>query len=61
MDSFVSALCGCLLGPAARDGEAASWSRPHRLASGAGLDAGRLISLSGSVAPGLAIEPGMGE
>ena len=46
-----------LLGPAARDGEAASWSQAASLASGAGLDAGRLISLSGSVAPGLAIEP----
>ena len=46
-----------LIGAAARAGEAASWSRAASLAAGAGLDAGRLVSLSGSVAPGLAIDP----
>ena len=46
-----------LIGPAARDGEAAAWSQAASLAAGAGLDAGRLVSLGGSVAPGLAIDP----
>ena len=46
-----------LIGPAARDGEAAAWSQAASLAAGAGLDAGKLVSLGGSVAPGLAIDP----
>jgi len=46
-----------LIGPAARAGEAAAWSRAASLAAGAGLDAGRLAELAGSVAPGLAVEP----
>jgi len=46
-----------LVGPAARAGEAAAWSRAAGLAAGAGLDAGRLMELAGSVAPGLAVDP----
>ena len=46
-----------LIGPAAQASEAAAWSRAASLAAGAGLDAGRLVQLAGSVAPGLAIEP----
>lgn len=46
-----------LIGPAARASEVAAWSRAASLAAGAGLDAGRLVQLAGSVAPGLAIEP----
>ncbi|NBS32493.1 MAG: hypothetical protein EBS83_06740 [Planctomycetia bacterium] len=45
-----------LIGPAAQAGEAAAWSRAASLAAGAGLDAGRLMELSGSVAPGLAVD-----
>jgi type II secretory pathway component PulF len=46
-----------LIGPAARAGEAAAWSRAASLAAGGGLDAGRLVELGGSVAPGLAVDP----
>ena len=46
-----------LIGRAARDGEAAAWSQAASLAAGVGLDAGRLVLLGGSVAPGLAIDP----
>ena len=45
-----------LIGSAARDGEAAAWSQAGSLAAGAGLDAGRLVSLCGLVAPGLAVD-----
>ncbi len=46
-----------LLGAAARAGEAAAWCRAASLSSAAGLDAGRLVRLSNSVAPGLALDP----
>ena len=45
-----------LIGPAARASEAASWSRAASLAAGAGLDAGRLVEMAGTVAPGLAVD-----
>lgn len=45
-----------LIGPAAQASEAAAWSRAASLASGAGLDAGRLVEMAGTVAPGLAVD-----
>ncbi len=45
-----------VIGPASRAGEAAAWCRAASLASGAGLDAGRLVTLASSAAPGLAVE-----
>jgi len=36
--------------------EAASWCRAASLAAGAGLDAGRLVDLASTVAPGLAVD-----
>jgi type IV pilus assembly protein PilC len=45
-----------VIGPASRATEAAAWCRAASLASGAGLDAGRLLELSASVAPGLAVD-----
>lgn len=46
-----------VVGPAARAAEAAAWCRAASLASGAGLPAGRLVSLTALVAPGLALDP----
>lgn len=45
-----------VLGHAATSAEAALWCRAAGLAAGAGLDAGRLLDLAGSVAPGLALD-----
>ncbi|MFM7292887.1 MAG: type II secretion system F family protein [Planctomycetia bacterium] len=45
-----------LIGPASQAAEAAAWCRAASLASGAGLDAGRLLALAASVAPGLAVD-----
>ena len=45
-----------VIGPASRAAEAASWCRAASLASGAGLDIGRLLKLASSVAPGLAVD-----
>ena len=42
-----------VIGPASRAFEAAVWCRAASLASGAGLDAGQLISLASAAAPGL--------
>jgi type II secretory pathway component PulF len=47
-----------IMGPAARAAEAAAWCRAAGLAAGAGLDAGRLVDLASSVAPGLAVDRG---
>jgi type II secretory pathway component PulF len=44
-----------VLGPAALAAEAALWCRAASLAAGAGLDAGRLVDLASSVAPGLTV------
>ena len=44
-----------VIGPASRASEAAAWCRAASLASGVGLDAGRLVTLASSVAPGLAV------
>lgn len=46
-----------VVGPAARAAEAAAWCRAASLASGAGLPAGRLVSLASSAAPGISIDP----
>lgn len=46
-----------VIGAASRAAEAAAWCRVASLASGAGLDAGRLVALAASVAPGLAVDP----
>ena len=46
-----------VIGGASRAAEAAAWCRVASLASGAGLDAGRLVALAASVAPGLAVDP----
>lgn len=46
-----------LLGPAVRSAEAAAWCKAAGLASHAGLDAGRLVGLASSAAPGLRIVP----
>ena len=45
-----------VIGPASRAAEAAAWCRAASLASGAGLDVGRLLKLASSVAPGLAVD-----
>lgn len=45
-----------VVGPAARAAEAAAWCRAAGLASGAGLRAGRLVTLTAPVAPGLALD-----
>lgn len=45
-----------VLGHAALTAEAATWCRAASLAAGAGLDAGRLIDLASTVAPGLAVD-----
>lgn len=45
-----------VIGPASRAAEAAAWCRAASLASGAGLDVGRLLTLASSVAPGLAVD-----
>lgn len=47
-----------LVGPALRSAEAAAWCRAAGLASHAGLDAGRLVELASSAAPGLRLAPG---
>jgi len=46
-----------ILGPAVRAAEAAAWCRAAGLANHAGLDAGRLVALASSAAPGLRIDP----
>jgi type II secretory pathway component PulF len=46
-----------ILGPAVRAAEAAAWCRAASLASHAGLDAGRLVALASSAAPGLRLDP----
>lgn len=46
-----------VIGPASRAAEAAAWCRVAGLASGVGLDAGRLLELAAGVAPGLAVDP----
>jgi len=46
-----------VLGRAARDSEAAWWCRVASVASGTGLDIGRLVGLASRVAPGLALDP----
>ena len=46
-----------VLGSAALAAEAAAWCRAASLASGAGLDAGRLVRLGASVAPGIGLDP----
>jgi len=45
-----------VVGAAARAAEAAAWCRAASLASGAGLPAGRLMTLTAVVAPGLALD-----
>ena len=45
-----------VIGPASRAAEVAAWCRAASLASGAGLDVGRLLKLASSVAPGLAVD-----
>ena len=45
-----------VIGPASRFAEAAAWCRAASLASAAGLDAGRLVTLASSAAPGLAVD-----
>ena len=45
-----------ILGPAVRSAEAAAWTRAAALASHAGLDAGRLVGLASSAAPGLRLD-----
>jgi type II secretory pathway component PulF len=45
-----------VIGSASRAAEAAVWCRAASLASGTGLDAGRLLKLASSVAPGLAVD-----
>lgn len=47
-----------ILGPAVRKAEAAAWCKAAGLASHAGLDAGRLVGLASSAAPGLRIAAG---
>jgi type II secretory pathway component PulF len=46
-----------ILGPAVRAAEAAAWCRAAGLASHVGLDAGRLVALASSAAPGLRLAP----
>jgi len=45
-----------VIGAASRAAEAAAWCRAASLASGTGLDVGRLLQLASSVAPGLAVD-----
>ena len=45
-----------VLGAAARAAEVAAWCRAAGLASAAGLDAGRLVRLAASVAPGIGLD-----
>jgi type II secretory pathway component PulF len=45
-----------VVGPAVRAAEAAAWCRAASLASAAGLPAGRLMTLTALVAPGLALD-----
>ncbi len=45
-----------VIGPASRAAEAAAWCRAASLASGVGLEVGRLLELASSVAPGLAVD-----
>ena len=45
-----------VIGSASRAAEAATWCRAASLASGVGLDIGRLLTLASSVAPGLAVD-----
>jgi len=45
-----------VIGPASRAAEAAAWCRAASLASGTGLDIGRLLQLASTVAPGLAVD-----
>jgi type IV pilus assembly protein PilC len=45
-----------VIGAASRAAEAATWCRAASLASGVGLDVGRLLNLASSVAPGLAVD-----
>lgn len=45
-----------VIGPASRASEAAAWCHAASLASGAGLDAGRLVALASTAAPGMAVE-----
>jgi len=49
--------CVPVVGPAARAAEAAAWCRAARLASHAGLHAGRLVALASTAAPGLRLDP----
>ena len=46
-----------VFGAAARAAEVAQWCRASSLAAAAGLDAGRLVRLASSVAPGLTLDP----
>lgn len=45
-----------VIGPASRAAEAAAWCRAASLASGAGLDVGRLLTLASTVAPGMTVD-----
>lgn len=45
-----------VIGAASRSAEAAAWCRAASLASGTGLDVGRLLQLASTVAPGLAVD-----
>jgi len=45
-----------VIGSAAQAAEAAAWCRAASLASGAGLDAGSLVRLAASVAPGIPLD-----
>jgi len=45
-----------VIGNASRAAEAAAWCRAASLASGTGLDIGRLLQLASTVAPGLAVD-----
>lgn len=45
-----------VIGAAARAAEAAAWCRAASLASGAGLDAGTLVRLGATVAPGIPLD-----
>ena len=46
-----------VVGAASRANEAAAWCRAASLASAAGLDIGRLISLASAAAPGIRLDP----
>lgn len=45
-----------VVGPASRAAESAAWCRAASLASGAGLDVGRLLTLASTVAPGMTVD-----